>query len=113
MTAPPLDYVLAYPNLPTLPIVALDVLTLTSNQNIEMGELARVIENDQALCAKILKTVNSTFYGLTTPCPTITRAMSYLGLSTVKSLVLGFSLVGGGAPAEARLDRPPQPQPSR
>jgi len=27
--------------------------------------------------------------------------------------MLGFILVGGGAPAEARLDRPPQPQPTR
>jgi diguanylate cyclase (GGDEF)-like protein len=41
----------------------------------------------------VLKTVNSSYYGLSTPCPSITRAMSMLGLNTVKSIVLGFSLV--------------------
>jgi HD-like signal output (HDOD) protein len=38
-------------------------------------------------------TVNSSYYGLKSPCPSISRAMSLLGLNTVKSLVLGFSIV--------------------
>jgi diguanylate cyclase (GGDEF)-like protein len=88
-----LDQVLACPNLPSLPAVALDVLKLTNTANINLNEIAQLVQNDQALCAKILKTVNSSFYGLSKPCPTITRAFTYLGLSTVKSLVLGFSLV--------------------
>lgn len=88
-----LDQVLACPNLPSLPSVAVDVLALTAKPNVNLEQIARVVQNDQALCAKILKTVNSSFYGLSKPCPTITRAISYLGLSTVKSLVLGFSLV--------------------
>ena len=51
------------------------------------------MQNDQALAVKILKTVNSSYYGLRKPCPTISRAMAYLGIETVKSLVLGFSLI--------------------
>jgi diguanylate cyclase (GGDEF)-like protein len=93
MPVPTLEQVLACPNLPSLPTVAVDVLSLTSKPNVNLGEISRVVQNDQALCAKILKTVNSSFYGLSKPCPTITRALTYLGLSTVKSLVLGFSLV--------------------
>ncbi len=88
-----IEQVLNCPNLPSLPAVALDVIALTGKRNVNLNELARVVQNDQALTAKILRTVNSSYYGLTKPCPTITRALTYLGLGTVKSLVLGFSLV--------------------
>lgn len=93
MANPSIDQVLNCPNLPSLPTVAVDVISLTNKRNVNLNELARVVQNDQALSAKILRTVNSSYYGLTKPCPTITRALSYLGLSAVKSLVLGFSLV--------------------
>jgi diguanylate cyclase (GGDEF)-like protein len=90
---PSINDILALPNLPSLPTVALDVLELTRNQNVRLDEIARTVQNDPALTAKILKTVNSSFYALSKPCPTIARAIVYLGLSTVKSLILGFSLV--------------------
>lgn len=93
MPKPTLEHILACPNLPSLPTVAVEVLELTRNANVQLTQIACVVQNDPALCAKILKTVNSSFYGLSKPCPTITRALTYLGLSTVKSLVLGFSLV--------------------
>ena len=88
-----LDQVLACPDLPTLPAVAIQVLELTCVDNVEVREIARAVELDPALAAKILKVVNSSYYALSQPCPTITRAVSYLGMNTVKSLVLGFSLV--------------------
>jgi diguanylate cyclase (GGDEF)-like protein len=58
-----------------------------------MDAIAKVIEMDPALAAKVLKTVNSSVYGLKQPCTTIRRALNFLGLSAVKSIVLGFSLV--------------------
>jgi hypothetical protein len=58
-----------------------------------IADIARTIENDQGLTAKILRTVNSSYYGLRKPCPTIQQAVVILGLSAVKSLALGFSLV--------------------
>lgn len=93
MANPTIEQVLNCPSLPSLPTVALDVIALTGKRNVNLNEIARVVQNDQGLATKILRTVNSSYYGLTKPCPTITRALSYLGLSTVKSLVLGFSLV--------------------
>jgi len=94
--------VVACPQLPSLPAIASQVLELTRRPDIPMREIAEVVRNDQALASKILKTVNSSFYGLSTPCPSIDRAMSYLGLNTVKSLVLGFSFIDalGGSNAE-------------
>src|SRR5262245_6791812 len=104
MSAPTLEQVLSCPNLPSLPTVAVEVLALTAKSNADLNEISRVVQNDQALSAKILRTVNSSFYGLSKPCPTITRALTYMGLSTVKSLVLGFSLVDWTRQGEGGFD---------
>lgn len=93
MQKPTLQRIAECPDLPSLPTVAMQVLDLTRDENVCIAEIARVVQNDQALSAKILKTVNSSYYGLATPCPTISRAITYLGLNTVKTLVLSFSLV--------------------
>ncbi|HRP62664.1 MAG TPA: HDOD domain-containing protein [Phycisphaerales bacterium] len=94
------ETLLKNPRLPSLPTVAVKVLELTRGERTNLREIAKVVENDQALAAKILRTVNSSYYGLSKPCSSINQAMVYLGLNAVKSLVLGFSLVesvdGGG-----------------
>lgn len=88
-----LQDILSCTTLPSLPVVAVHVLELTSDPNVKMDELARTIQADQALAAKILRTVNSSFYGLRKRCTSIDKALVLLGLGPVKSLVLGFSLV--------------------
>ncbi|MCR9076378.1 MAG: HDOD domain-containing protein [bacterium] len=88
-----LDDILSCPTLPTLPSVAVRVLELTSDPDVEMDELAREIQYDQGIAAKILRTVNSSFFGLRRRCSSIEHALVMLGLGPVKSLVLGFSLV--------------------
>lgn len=88
-----LDDILSCPNLPTLPSVAVRVLELTSDPDVEMEQLAREIQFDQGIAAKILRTVNSSFFGLRRRCSSIEHALVMLGLGPVKSLVLGFSLV--------------------
>ena len=93
MSAPALQDVVTCPNLPSLPTVALELLEVTRDDDVPLDQIARVVQNDPALTAKILRTVNSSYYGLARPCSTISRALVYLGLSTVKSLVLSFGLV--------------------
>ena len=88
-----IDDILACPQLPSLPAAAIEVLELSKDPNLYLRQLADAIQKDPALTAKILRTVNSSYYRLSVPCPTITRALSYLGLNLVRSLVLGFSLV--------------------
>jgi two-component system, cell cycle response regulator len=88
------------PRIPSLPSVALKVLEMTRAANTDVREMAALIENDQGLAAKVIRTVNSSFYGLSKPCGTINQALVYLGLDAARTLVLGFSLVdcidGGG-----------------
>jgi two-component system, cell cycle response regulator len=88
-----LQNILNCSNLPTLPAVAVRVLELTADPDVRMDELASTIQADQALSAKILRTVNSSFFGLRKRCTSIDKALVLLGLGPVKSLVLGFSLV--------------------
>lgn len=88
-----LEEILSCPSLPSLPAVAIRVLELTSDPDVKMDELAAEIQIDQGISAKILRTVNSSFYGLRKRCSSIEHALVMLGLGPVKSLVLGFSLV--------------------
>lgn len=88
-----LKRILSCQDLPSLPAIALRVIELTSNPDVKLPELAATIQNDQGLAAKVLRTVNSSFYGLRTPCASINKALVMLGLSPVKTLALGFSLV--------------------
>ena len=79
--------------LPTLPVIALKVLELTRREDVSVPEIANVIMTDPALASKILKTVNSPFYGLNKQVSTVSSALVILGLQAAKTLALGFSLL--------------------
>jgi two-component system, cell cycle response regulator len=81
------------PNLPSLPTIAVQVLELAGKPDVDIAEIARSISKDPALSGKILRTVNSSFYGRSQHVGTISQALVILGLQSVKTLVLGFSLV--------------------
>lgn len=88
-----LDKVLGCPRLPSLPAIALEVIDLCRQEEVAIREIARVISRDPALSSKILRTVNSSFYGLRKPVATISQAIVILGLNAVRTLALGFTLV--------------------
>jgi diguanylate cyclase (GGDEF)-like protein len=81
------------PTLPTLPSVALKVLDLCQRENLDLPEIAKVISNDPALAAKMLKTVNSPAFALRQEVRTLTHAVALLGVNSVRTLVLSFSLL--------------------
>lgn len=81
------------PTLPSLPTIAMQILDLVQRDEVDIAEIARIISKDPALSSKILRTVNSSFYGRSRSISTISHALVILGLQSVKTLVLGFSLV--------------------
>jgi two-component system cell cycle response regulator len=81
------------PTLPSLPTIALEVLDLAQREEVDIAEIARIISKDPALSSKILRTVNSSFYGRAQSVGQVSQALVILGLQSVKTLVLGFSLV--------------------
>lgn len=85
----------ACPTLPSMPAIAMQVLNLAQSAEVDLAEMAKLITQDPALSSKILKTVNSSFYGRPQHVSTISQSLVILGLQSVKTLVLGFSLVSG------------------
>lgn len=81
------------PNLPSLPAIAMEVLDLAQRPDVDITVIAKTISKDPALAGKILRTVNSSFYARSNAVSTISHALVILGLQSVKTLVLGFSLV--------------------
>lgn len=88
-----IDQIAASPQLPTLPVIAVKVLELTRREDVSVPEIGDLIMTDAALASKILKTVNSPFYGLTKQVSTVSGALVILGLQAAKTLALGFSLL--------------------
>jgi diguanylate cyclase (GGDEF)-like protein len=78
--------------LPTLPAVAIRLLNVFSDPDVAIRDVARLIETDPALAAKILKAANSVQFGCGRGIADIARALTLLGKRTVTSLALGFSL---------------------
>ena len=89
-------------SLPSLPAIAVQVLELAQKNEVDIAEIARVISRDPALSGKILRTVNSGFYGRGQHVSTVSHALVILGLQSVKTLVLGFSLVTDLAKEKAK-----------
>src|SRR5438093_6589038 len=58
-----------------------------------VSEIAKVISADPAMSSRLLKTVNSSFYRRSHTVSTVAHAITVLGLVSVKTIVLGFSLV--------------------
>ncbi len=83
--------IIASDDLPTLPIVASQMLTLLANEKTTFNDIADLISIDLALSAKVLKVVNSAFYSFPNPISSISHAISILGTNAVRNLVLSFS----------------------
>lgn len=78
--------------LPPMPVVARKALRLMSNPNFNMKDLADVLATDEAIASTLLRWANSSYYGLISPVTTIHQAVTYLGETTVRNLVLTGAL---------------------
>ncbi len=76
----------------TLPATTLRIIELVGDTTSTAQDLHNVISNDPALCSRILKVVNSAFYGLPRQIGSINRAIVLLGLNAVKNIAIAASL---------------------
>ncbi|GJL61423.1 MAG: hypothetical protein NPIRA04_00770 [Nitrospirales bacterium] len=79
-------------DLPTFPDVYLRVKEVVEDPKASMVELARALSVDPAMTARVLRLVNSPFYGLSGKIETVSRAASILGMQPIHDLVLATSL---------------------
>lgn len=72
--------------IPASKLAVLDLVQKLQDPDIEMGKLESVICSDPVLSFKILKLVNAASYAKVAKIESINRAISYLGLNTLRSL---------------------------
>lgn len=85
--------ILSSSELPTLPTVASQLISLTSREDATLAEIGDLVARDISLSAKILKVSNSSFYSFPQQIGSIQQAVSILGMNAVRSLVLSFSFL--------------------
>ncbi len=76
----------------TLPAVTIKIIGIVENPKSTARDLHDVIKNDIALSTKVLKVVNSAFYGLPGQVASVDRAIVLLGLSAVKNIAIASSI---------------------
>ena len=79
--------------LPTLPGVVARIVEMVDDEHTTASQLGAEIAKDQVVSAKVLKLVNSGFYGFSQAISTIPHAVAMLGFDTVKSLVLSSGVL--------------------
>lgn len=80
-------------DLPTLPVIAMEVNKMLKDYEISIEKLSGVIEKDQAMVPRILKLVNSSFYGFKSRVANINRAIILLGFNTIRNAVVAVSII--------------------
>lgn len=81
------DVIKGIRDLPSLPIVVVELLSSFEQQDINLNALAEKVSHDQALTAKALRLANSSFYGLSRKVTTIQQAITILGFDSVRALI--------------------------
>jgi len=80
-------------NLQTLPAVTARITGMLQNPATNAEELGMAIRTDQVLTSRVLRLVNSAFYGFPGKIGSISHAVVLLGFSTVKNIVLTASVL--------------------
>jgi HD-like signal output (HDOD) protein len=86
-------------NFPSPPAIAMKVIELASDPDLDAAQLALLIGKDPALAAKVLRVANSPLYSKRPKSEDLRQALVVLGLNGAIKLVLSFSLrrAWGGA----------------
>jgi putative nucleotidyltransferase with HDIG domain len=82
--------------LPSAPKAFQEILACLQGPNASVADAAKIIGRDVAMTANVIKLVNSAFFGMRQPVSTADRAVAYLGLDTLGTLVLGHGVFKSG-----------------
>ncbi|MBI3475237.1 MAG: HDOD domain-containing protein [Acidobacteria bacterium] len=74
--------------LPSLSGTYISLTKAVSDESSTIENVAHIVERDIAMSAKILQLVNSAFFGLAQKVTNLRAAVSYLGMDTIRNLVL-------------------------
>jgi len=80
--------------MPALPTSVSKILEICNNPNTSPSDLNKVISLDPVLMGRVLKLINSAYYGLNQEITSLVRAIIMLGINTVKNLALSTAILG-------------------
>jgi len=87
--------------LPSLPQAASRLMQEVMKPEPDMTEISRIIESDPGLVGRVLRLVNSPYYGVRYQVTTVEHAVSLLGLKAIESLVLSLTVFDVLSPSKA------------
>ncbi len=94
-------------DLPTLPRTVFRITEVINNPKSSAQDLAAVINDDQVLTARLLRLVNSSFYGFPQRIATVNFAIVLLGFDAIRNLLLTTSVfdIFAGADRDLQIER--------
>lgn len=75
-------------DLPSLPHILVKLMQACNDENGSLSDITEILTNDPSLCSKVLRLVNSAYYGLGRRIEGIDQAVAYLGTHTVKNIAV-------------------------
>ena len=81
-------------SMPSLSITVAKILEVTKNPQVTAKDLNKVINLDPVLMGRVLKLVNSAYYGLSNKVTSLVTAIIMLGINTIKNLALSTAILG-------------------
>lgn len=85
------SYVERIQNLPSFPVVIMEVSRMLDNPSTSAADLGKVISKDQGMVAKILRIANSPLFGLPRKVSTIEFAIVILGFNQIKNIIIALA----------------------
>lgn len=93
------------PKLPSMPKVVQELVASLVKEDIDIGTLVDKVKQDQSLSARVLQMANSSAYGSSQKIGSIDRAVTMIGLSALRSLVIASGMSRAFAKVEG-IDMP-------
>src|SRR3569832_1657605 len=83
----------AIDGLPTLPVVALRLGEVIHSKNVSVNQITELLKADPSISAKLLRLVNSPYFGIPGGVSDVARAIPFVGFRTLYQLVLSISVL--------------------
>lgn len=82
--------------LPSVPSAYLELARLAAQPDVNLAQIAAVIEHDPAMTARVLQIVNSAYLGLSRHVASVQQALVFLGIDLMRALVLSANVFDSG-----------------
>lgn len=86
------DIINSFNEFPAMPNIVMRALTVIKDPESGAKELAKIISYDQSLSTKTLTLVNSAYYGFSQQVTSIARAISLIGMSKAKNIIMTVAM---------------------